>query len=138
LFLCFYHRIDTAGVVARVKELFKGQKDLILGLNTFLPTEYEITLPLEDKLPHKKRSSYRVQDSGANHDTNENVVIHPSSCVLDDISSMKSEYINTSYFKFRNSFIFSNKFYEQKYKNFRSASMYLNIIKNIYILTLGN
>jgi len=56
-FSLFHHRIDTTGVVARVKELFKGQKDLILGLNTFLPTEYEITLALEDELPHKKKSS---------------------------------------------------------------------------------
>jgi len=106
LFLCFYHRIDTAGAVARVKELFKGQKVLILGLNTFLPTEYEITLPLEDDLPHKKKSSCRVQNSGANHDTDENVGIHPSSSVVEDISSMKSEYINTSYFKFSKAFIF--------------------------------
>ena len=113
-FSLFHHRIDTTGVVARVKELFKGQKDLILGLNTFLPTEYEITLALEDELPHKKKSSWRVQDSGANHGTDENVGIHPSSFVVEDISSMKSEYINTSYFQFRNAFIFSNRFYEKK------------------------
>ncbi|KAK9925187.1 hypothetical protein M0R45_033519 [Rubus argutus] len=36
-------RTDTAGVVARVKELFKGHTDLILGFNTFLPSGYEIT-----------------------------------------------------------------------------------------------
>ncbi|XP_012092008.1 paired amphipathic helix protein Sin3-like 4 isoform X2 [Jatropha curcas] len=42
-------RIDTAGVIARVKELFKGHRDLILGFNTFLPKGYEITLPLEDE-----------------------------------------------------------------------------------------
>ncbi|XAR48027.1 hypothetical protein NMG60_11030718 [Bertholletia excelsa] len=35
-------RIDTAGVIARVKELFKGHRDLILGFNTFLPKGYEI------------------------------------------------------------------------------------------------
>jgi paired amphipathic helix protein Sin3a len=39
-------RIDTAGVIGRVKELFKGYRDLILGFNTFLPPGYEITLPL--------------------------------------------------------------------------------------------
>jgi paired amphipathic helix protein Sin3a len=27
----------------RVKELFKGHRDLILGFNTFLPKGYEIT-----------------------------------------------------------------------------------------------
>ncbi|XVF44115.1 hypothetical protein PTKIN_Ptkin02bG0094400 [Pterospermum kingtungense] len=48
-------RIDTAGVIARVKELFKGYRDLILGFNTFLPKGYEITLPLEDEqAPQKK------------------------------------------------------------------------------------
>ena len=71
-----------------------------------MPTEYEITLPLEEELPHKKKSSCRVQDSVANHDTDENVGIQPSSSFVEDISSMKSEYINTSYFKFRNVFIF--------------------------------
>ncbi|KDO82657.1 hypothetical protein CISIN_1g001681mg [Citrus sinensis] len=48
-------RIDTAGVIARVKELFKGHRDLILGFNTFLPKGYEITLPLEDEQPPPKK-----------------------------------------------------------------------------------
>ncbi|XVF02345.1 hypothetical protein REPUB_Repub04eG0167600 [Reevesia pubescens] len=48
-------RIDTAGVIARVKELFKGYRDLILGFNTFLPKGYEITLPLEDEQPPQKK-----------------------------------------------------------------------------------
>ncbi|KAK9125519.1 hypothetical protein Scep_014365 [Stephania cephalantha] len=48
------NRIDTAGVIERVKELFKGHRDLILGFNTFLPKGYEITLPPEDEPPHKK------------------------------------------------------------------------------------
>lgn len=30
-------RIDTAGVIARVKDLFRGHKELVLGFNTFLP-----------------------------------------------------------------------------------------------------
>jgi len=51
-FIC---RIDTSGVIARVKELFKGHKDLILGFNTFLPKGYEITLPLEDEQPPQKK-----------------------------------------------------------------------------------
>ncbi|CAM8903474.1 unnamed protein product [Rhodiola kirilowii] len=37
-------RTDTAGVIRRVKELFKGHNNLILGFNTFLPKGYEITL----------------------------------------------------------------------------------------------
>jgi Paired amphipathic helix repeat len=31
------NRVDTAGVILRVKELFKGHRELILGFNTFLP-----------------------------------------------------------------------------------------------------
>jgi hypothetical protein len=30
-------RIDTAGVILRVKDLFRGHKELVLGFNTFLP-----------------------------------------------------------------------------------------------------
>jgi paired amphipathic helix protein Sin3a len=29
--------IDTSGVILRVKDLFKGHKQLVLGFNTFLP-----------------------------------------------------------------------------------------------------
>ncbi|KAL2344255.1 hypothetical protein Fmac_005540 [Flemingia macrophylla] len=46
-----FQRIDITGVTARVKQLFKGNKDLILGFNTFLPKGYEITIPLEDEQP---------------------------------------------------------------------------------------
>nr|CAD1838271.1 unnamed protein product [Ananas comosus var. bracteatus] len=42
-------RIDTNGVIMRVKELFKGHKNLILGFNTFLPKGYEIKLHEEKK-----------------------------------------------------------------------------------------
>ncbi|KAK9750900.1 hypothetical protein RND81_02G228900 [Saponaria officinalis] len=48
-------RYDTSGVIARVKELFKGHRDLILGFNTFLPKGFEITLPPEDEQPLAKR-----------------------------------------------------------------------------------
>ncbi|KAK4771759.1 hypothetical protein SAY86_013534 [Trapa natans] len=46
-------RTDTVGVIARVKELFTGHDNLILGFNTFLPKGYEITLD-EDESPTKK------------------------------------------------------------------------------------
>ncbi|OIW12423.1 hypothetical protein TanjilG_04172 [Lupinus angustifolius] len=46
-------RIDTAGVIARVKELFKGHNNLIFGFNTFLPKGYEITLDEGDAPPKK-------------------------------------------------------------------------------------
>ncbi|CAH1417181.1 unnamed protein product [Lactuca virosa] len=47
-------RVDTTGVIARVKELFKGHRKLILGFNTFLPKGFEITLSEEDE-PHAKK-----------------------------------------------------------------------------------
>ncbi|XP_060959025.1 paired amphipathic helix protein Sin3-like 2 isoform X2 [Cannabis sativa] len=46
-------RTDTTGVIGRVKELFKGHSNLILGFNTFLPKGYEITID-EDDAPPKK------------------------------------------------------------------------------------
>ncbi|KAI4347649.1 hypothetical protein L6164_008441 [Bauhinia variegata] len=46
-------RTDTAGVIARVKELFKGHNNLIFGFNTFLPKGYEITLDEDEALPKK-------------------------------------------------------------------------------------
>lgn len=53
---CVVCRIDTAGVIERVKDLFKGHRELILGFNTFLPKGYEITLPLdEDQQPPQKK-----------------------------------------------------------------------------------
>ncbi|CAI9109588.1 OLC1v1009432C1 [Oldenlandia corymbosa var. corymbosa] len=47
-------RIDTTGVIARVKDLFKGHPNLILGFNTFLPKGYEITLNEEEEAPPKR------------------------------------------------------------------------------------
>ncbi|KAJ8760863.1 hypothetical protein K2173_021901 [Erythroxylum novogranatense] len=48
-------RVDTAGVIARVKDLFKGHRNLILGFNTFLPKGYEITLPPDNEQPSQKK-----------------------------------------------------------------------------------
>ncbi|XP_010548113.1 PREDICTED: paired amphipathic helix protein Sin3-like 5 isoform X2 [Tarenaya hassleriana] len=42
-------RIDTSGVIERVKDLFKGYQELLLGFNAFLPKGYAITLPPDDK-----------------------------------------------------------------------------------------
>ncbi|CAM8916122.1 unnamed protein product [Rhodiola kirilowii] len=50
-------RIGTVGVIERVKELFQGHPDLILGFNTFLPVGYEIKLPLEE--PVKKPAEFK-------------------------------------------------------------------------------
>jgi paired amphipathic helix protein Sin3a len=40
-------RIDARVVKLRVYELLDGHEDLILRFNTFLPTKYEIKLPLD-------------------------------------------------------------------------------------------
>lgn len=46
-------RIDTEGVIGRVKELFKGHNNLIYGFNMFLPKGFEITID-DDGPPQKK------------------------------------------------------------------------------------
>ncbi|KAK9905961.1 hypothetical protein WJX75_009654 [Coccomyxa subellipsoidea] len=46
-------RINTEGVIRRVKTLFKGHKELILGFNTFLPQGYEITM---DEVEEEERA----------------------------------------------------------------------------------
>ncbi|CAH2066493.1 unnamed protein product, partial [Thlaspi arvense] len=48
-------RVDTSGVILRVKELFKGNRELILGFNTFLPKGFEIVLLPEDDQPLPKK-----------------------------------------------------------------------------------
>lgn len=40
--------IDTPGVIARVSNLFRGNRRLVLGFNTFLPEGYKIELPEGD------------------------------------------------------------------------------------------
>ncbi|XP_038715705.1 paired amphipathic helix protein Sin3-like 2 isoform X2 [Tripterygium wilfordii] len=58
-------RTDTTGVIARVKELFKGHNNLIFGFNTFLPRGYEITLD-EDGAPPKKTVEFEEAISFVN------------------------------------------------------------------------
>mmetsp|Transcript_14412 Transcript_14412/g.15981 ORF Transcript_14412/g.15981 Transcript_14412/m.15981 type:complete len:88 (-) Transcript_14412:100-363(-) len=36
--------LTTPGVISRVKSLFKGHSDLLLGFNNFLPADVKITL----------------------------------------------------------------------------------------------
>ncbi|KAH6791103.1 SIN3-like 2 [Perilla frutescens var. frutescens] len=59
-------RIDTAGVIGRVKELFKGHPNLILGFNTFLPKGYEITLTDEEEAPPKRTVEFEEAISFVN------------------------------------------------------------------------
>ena len=52
-------RIDTEGVIRRVKTIFAGHKDLILGFNQFLPKGHEIRL--EDIEREEKEAQARAQ-----------------------------------------------------------------------------
>jgi len=65
IFLLVLSRTDTAGVIKRVKELFKGHNNLIFGFNTFLPKGYEITLD-EDEAPPKKTVEFEEAISFVN------------------------------------------------------------------------
>lgn len=65
IFILVLSRTDTAGVIARVKELFKGHNNLIFGFNTFLPKGYEITLD-EDEAPPKKTVEFEEAISFVN------------------------------------------------------------------------
>ncbi|KAF8031803.1 hypothetical protein BT93_D0882 [Corymbia citriodora subsp. variegata] len=58
-------RTDTVGVIARVKELFNGHNNLILGFNTFLPKGFEITLD-EDEAPTKRTVEFEEAISFVN------------------------------------------------------------------------
>ncbi len=40
-------KIDTPGVIRRVSTLFRGNKALVLGFNTFLPLGFKIEIPLD-------------------------------------------------------------------------------------------
>lgn len=44
-------QIDTPGVIRRVSNLFKGNRRLVLGFNTFLPEGYQIELPPDGNGP---------------------------------------------------------------------------------------
>ncbi|MCL7033929.1 hypothetical protein MKW94_003440 [Papaver nudicaule] len=53
-------RTDMLGVIRRIKDLFKGHPDLILGFKDFLPKGYEISTAVEDEPPLKK--PYEFED----------------------------------------------------------------------------
>jgi histone deacetylase complex regulatory component SIN3 len=56
--------VSTHGVVARVKELFKGHPQLILGFNPFLPPAYQIT---EEELKEEEKPAPKMVYPGAGH-----------------------------------------------------------------------
>ncbi|KAI3502431.1 hypothetical protein L1887_30500 [Cichorium endivia] len=55
-------RIDTTGVITKVKELFKGHQELILGFNPFLPKGFQITLPLHDS-QHQVKKPLEIEEA---------------------------------------------------------------------------
>jgi len=58
--------IDTPGVIARVSELFKGHKNLILGFNTFLPPGYKIEHVPDDEPPEVTTPAQTNNNANAN------------------------------------------------------------------------
>ncbi|KAL1213691.1 Paired amphipathic helix protein Sin3-like 4 [Cardamine amara subsp. amara] len=46
-------RANTCDVISKVKELFKGQQELLLGFNTFLPEDSHIHPEEDDQTPPK-------------------------------------------------------------------------------------
>lgn len=54
IFVVWFCRVDTAGVIDRIKDLFRGYNDLLLGFNTFLPKDHTITLSPEEEKPKTK------------------------------------------------------------------------------------
>ncbi|CDY23528.1 BnaA07g24000D [Brassica napus] len=44
-------KIDTYGVILKVKELFKDQQELLLGFDSFLPEGWKITLGVDQTPP---------------------------------------------------------------------------------------
>ncbi|XP_010453632.1 PREDICTED: paired amphipathic helix protein Sin3-like 2 [Camelina sativa] len=56
-------RTDTSGVIARVKELFKGHNNLIFGFNTFLPKGFEITLDEEEEEEAPPRKTVEFEEA---------------------------------------------------------------------------
>lgn len=55
------NRIDTEGVIKRVKKIFKGHRDLILGFNQFLPRGHEIRV---EDIEKEEREEAKRQAQG--------------------------------------------------------------------------
>ncbi|CAI8583514.1 unnamed protein product [Vicia faba] len=56
-------RIDTRVVRLKVYQLLRGHKDLILRFNTFVPTQYEIKLPLDRYDKQQQCRRLEVEDA---------------------------------------------------------------------------
>eukprot|EP01080_Neovahlkampfia_damariscottae_P009115 gene9115-1205_t len=59
------NKIDTPGVIIKVMELFKGDNNLILGFNAFLPPGCKIELPETEEAPIKKKVIEKNDPSAA-------------------------------------------------------------------------
>ncbi|CAF2184967.1 unnamed protein product [Brassica rapa] len=83
-------RTDTYGVILRVKELLKGEKELLLGFNMFLPKGFEITIEGDQTLPDvdfDKAISYMKKIKTRFQGNN----MHAYICFLDILNMYKKE-----------------------------------------------
>ncbi|XP_010480637.1 PREDICTED: paired amphipathic helix protein Sin3-like 4 [Camelina sativa] len=55
-------RVDFLGVIRRLKELFKGHQELLVGFNTFMPKGLKMTLEPEDG-QHPPKPSVNFMDA---------------------------------------------------------------------------
>ncbi|WOG82480.1 hypothetical protein DCAR_0101645 [Daucus carota subsp. sativus] len=85
----FFYRIDTAGVIARVKVLFKGHTNLIFGFNTFLTRGYEITIIKEEDAPPKRSVEF---EEAINFVTKIMMVIACTNLFLDILNMYRKEH----------------------------------------------
>jgi len=54
--------LETSGVIRRVSELFKGERNLIMGFNAFLPEGYKITEAMyQNELQRQREKAQAVQ-----------------------------------------------------------------------------
>jgi len=67
-------QIDTPGVIRRVSNLFRGNRRLVLGFNTFLPEGYKIELPEGDG---PAVAVYRAPGSSVAHVLSEGQAVPP-------------------------------------------------------------
>ncbi|KAG4911881.1 hypothetical protein JHK82_052471 [Glycine max] len=67
--------IDTVSVAKRVKQLFKGHDDLLMGFNAFMPKKYKIILPLENgQAPQNEPAWIQGDNGGVYRRTREDVM----------------------------------------------------------------
>jgi len=82
-------RIDGRVVKEGITELFKDHKDLLLGVNTWLPAGHKISLPLDDDLRQRDRS---VEDEAMAFLTAVKVTFEDKREKLDEFLKLLADY----------------------------------------------